>query len=419
MVASESRPSHIANTIDNIEFCLVYRGPCQVGDTRRSLARNEVEPCIASLPYDFWLARLPVTAAMIREYLAMSNNRLRVQPDYDAIRSGATKLMMELAAREWHTLDKIPDNHPVTGITWDEAQIFCKWLSNRWHTAGWLDKSWVVQLPSDAEWEKAARGGLRIPVAPQVKPIQSLTTSAGRAPQMTRNPMPGREFPWGDGGDGDLSPILANFGDVFGGTVPVGSCPAGTSPYGVEDLAGNIFEWTRSRMMGFAPFDFGWQLDNDGDIQTVRGGCWSSSVKTLRCSFRDYFHRDGSLPFVGVRLTLVPRRLFSDDSRAEGANNQDIERCSIVYKRQFLSTLSSSHFDKARFIACIGSRTIAKSPVFTTSDHIPGSWVAVEYPLTKEAAEALQTFLNLLAKEGWQPIIDIYGNVIAAERPRR
>lgn len=101
-----------------------------------------------------------------------------------------------------------PADHPVTGVTWEAATAYCRWLGERLGTPG------RIRLPTEDEWERAARGD------------------------------DDREFPWGD----TYRTGLANLVDLgLGTTAPVGSFPGGASPYGVLDLAGNADEWTSTR----------------------------------------------------------------------------------------------------------------------------------------------------------------------------
>jgi formylglycine-generating enzyme required for sulfatase activity len=120
-------------------------------------------------------------------------------------------------------------DYPVCRLNWHHAQAFCDWLSRK--------SGRVVRLPTDAEWEWAARG------------------------------VEGRAYPWGDRWD----PQRCNWGD--GGKIdgyresaPVGSFPAGATPEGVCDLAGNIWEWTAEKHQRGGP----WCLDGRDSVRSAR-----------------------------------------------------------------------------------------------------------------------------------------------------
>lgn len=149
-----------------------------------------------------------------------------------------------------------PD-HPVTRVNWREANTFCRWLSQR--------SGLAVRLPTEAEWEKAARG------------------------------TDGRIYPWGDALP-DAG--LCNFNMNVNGTTPVGKYPAGASPYGALDMAGNVWEWTSSRWgedRETPTYKYPYNAEDGREdpvgsgLRVVRGGSWSSYRRRARCASRDRF----------------------------------------------------------------------------------------------------------------------------------
>jgi formylglycine-generating enzyme required for sulfatase activity len=143
------------------------------------------------------------------------------------------------------------ENHPVVYISWHDAQAYCRWLSGK------LGKS--VRLPTEAEWEKAARGD-----------------------------KDQREYPWGD----EWAELKCNSYELgLEGTSPVGFFTSGASPCGCLDMAGNVWEWCQSQYQSY-PYkvnDGREQLEGDAS-RVVRGGAWGSHRYLARCASRYHLH---------------------------------------------------------------------------------------------------------------------------------
>ncbi|MDI6694315.1 MAG: SUMF1/EgtB/PvdO family nonheme iron enzyme [Anaerolineales bacterium] len=204
---------------------------------------------------EYWIGKYPVTNLQYRIYVL------------------ATKSKYPLHWRSGR-IGRIPqgmDQHPVVNVTWHEALDFCKWFSQR-------VKGYLIRLPSEAEWEKAARGGLLTP-----------RLQAGRIAALIDNPNWQRIYPWGDE---PPHKNLCNFEMKIGGTTPVGLySPQSDSPYGCADLAGNVWEWTVSLFKSY-PYqkDDGREKIDDTSVRVLRGGSFYSESRLVRCAVRSWLN---------------------------------------------------------------------------------------------------------------------------------
>ena len=196
--------------------------------------------------------------------------------------------------------------YPVTGLSWAGAAVVCNWLSemdgedpcftftpgNTLHlyevTCDFTETGY--RLPTEAEWEKAARGGVGLPTG--------------------LNPNPDRDFPWGDepvrlelafglagsvraNMDATFGPLPRLRGPIFGGPLPVGNFPRGRGPYGHDDLLGNVAEWCYDWFgddyyavaPGSDPFGTDEVYPGVEDWKVVRGDSWFGAYIPAWSSF--------------------------------------------------------------------------------------------------------------------------------------
>jgi len=324
LLARLGDPRPEVTEVDRIQFCYVPPGAFLLGsgEDDRLAQNNEKPQHECSIPYGYWLAHFPVTVAQFRLFLEQTGT----QPgDPDCLKG--------------------PSNHPVVWVSWHEAMAFCRWLTGRWQSQGCLPDNWAVTLPSEAEWEKAARGGLEILVKPLIQgfcrhgdadlplvgrqPLAAGTNPVGRQPlaaatspgfcrhgdadlpllPLQANDRPARIYPW-VGSEADTERM--NFYETgILRTSAVGSFPGGVSTCGNEEMSGNVWEWTRSIYEGYPYPEQGEKRQQREDLKAegrrvLRGGAFIFNHEDVRCASRINLDPDYRYNSSGFRVVVSP-----------------------------------------------------------------------------------------------------------------
>jgi formylglycine-generating enzyme required for sulfatase activity len=277
----DSRPEVM--TVDEMQFCAVPPGPFMLGSPDEDeLARDNEKPLHPfDLPYGYWLGRYPVTVAQWQIFVTETGH---TPTDKDSLAD--------------------PPNRPVRYVTWYEAVKFCEWLTERWQEAGLLPAGWQVRLPSEAEWEKAARGAKQLPETVVKGTLAEIDLAGVENPRETKdNDRPRRRYPWGDEPD----PERANYDQTgIDETSAVGCFSQGATPYGCEEMSGNVWEWCATIWR-----DNYQDYKNDNDLKrtdvlrVLRGGSFFYINGGVRCAVRSGLPPDVRNPDYGFRVCVV------------------------------------------------------------------------------------------------------------------
>jgi formylglycine-generating enzyme required for sulfatase activity len=167
-----------------------------------------------------------------------------------------------------------PPTHPVTFVSWPDALAYCRWLESHLKKPGWR-----VTLPTEAEWEKAARG------------------------------TDGRRFPWGnDERNGRANYLAGGSASTSKGTTPVGFFQCPDCAHGLADMSGNVWEWTGSPYQPYPYDERDDRVNLDADaLWTIRGGHFGDPARMVRTTVRTGADPGARRAFIGFRVALRRR----------------------------------------------------------------------------------------------------------------
>ncbi|MBS1790904.1 MAG: SUMF1/EgtB/PvdO family nonheme iron enzyme [Acidobacteria bacterium] len=246
--------------LPDIDWIKIPEGEFRYGDENE----EDNKPQTLWLP-EFSISRYPVTYAQFQTFLD-DHEAPKYLHWFEGFRVSADERPMQEQVFQFA-------NHPRDTVNWFQAMAFCRWLSWRMGTTYDLQKitEWAVRLPTEFEWEKAARG------------------------------TDGRLYPY----KGKFDPKKGNVDNTgIDQTSAVGMFPNGVSPYGVEEMSGNVWEWCLSDYND-PKLDPNEEDLRKKDIRRVlRGGSWILNQLLARAVYRNFIHAANRFNSVGFRVVL-------------------------------------------------------------------------------------------------------------------
>jgi len=252
---------------------LIPGGPFEMGTSIEAWALDNERPAHTVDVPAFWIDTAPVTAGAYQRFVDAGgyDDPRWWSADGWAHRQDAGLVAPQFWRRDggvwvrtrFGHVETVPRDEPVQHVCWYEAEAYARWAGKR--------------LPTEAEWEKAAR----------------YDPASGRS----------RRYPWGDE---DPTPARANLAGRHLRPAPVGAYPAGASPLGVQQLIGDVWEWTSSDFgpyPGFVAFPYREysEVFFGGPYKVLRGGSWAVDPVACRGTFRNWDYPIRRQIFAGFR----------------------------------------------------------------------------------------------------------------------
>ena len=248
-VAADSRPSTEAENL-----ILIPAGTFTMGSDRRAADEKPVHKVYLDA---YYIGTYEVTNAEYYEFWVET-------PEHTPPKHTPEDFAHLPHIGDWRVRAKKFPNHPVVGVSWHDAQAYAEWKGMR--------------LPTEAEWEKAARG------------------------------YTDRTWPWGNAMEPYANTSAAEDG-YENQLAPVGSFPKGKSYYGALDMAGNVWEWTADWYSDVYYFRSAKRNPPGPDVgswRVIRGGSWIDALPRCSTTFRFYLYPRLKTSFVGFRLAKTP-----------------------------------------------------------------------------------------------------------------